>query len=248
MICVFEIDELKLCRDKSYLLPNGISIKIPTLGEISDYGEEKYLSGISTLTAEPFDIPYQLQQIGIDYTKIGSFELFCLMAQAMPMESTRLILGDLDLSKFRLVLKDGFCVLVNSDGIEINEFTSQLLKTCIRKIHHIPKQRYDGVFNEFAKEQIIRDAKAEIERARRRRRLLGVKSQYLPLVSAMVVSKGFNYNWSDVWDMTISQFFDSFYRIQKRDNAENLYRGLYSGCIDYTKVKKDLNWIEPFKD
>lgn len=245
---MFEIDELKLCRDKSYQLLNGISIKIPLMGEIADYGEEKYLSGISTLTAEPFDIPYQLQQIGIDYTEINSFELFCLMAMSIPQENTRLILGDLDLSKFRLVSKDGFCVLMNPDGIEINEFTSELLKTCIRKIHHIPKQRYTGVFNDFAKEQIIRDAKSDIERARRRRKLLGVKSQYLPLISSLVVSKGFNYNWSNIWDMTIAQFFDSFYRIQKRDNAENLYRGLYSGCIDYTKIKKDLNWFEPFKE
>lgn len=245
---MWEIDELKLCRDSTYSLPNGITINIPKLGDICDFGEEKYLSTISLLTAEPFDMPYQLQQIGIDYTEIKSFELFCLLVSGLTPNETSLIFGDLNFSNFRIVEKNGFLVMINSDGIEINEFTMELIKSCIRKIHHIPKQRYNGVFNEFAKEQIIRDAKADIERAQRKRKLLGAKSQYLPLISSLVVSKGFNYNWSNIWDMTIAQFFDSFYRLQKRDNAENLYHGLYSGCIDYSKIKKDLNWFEPFKE
>lgn len=245
---MWEIDELRLCRDRTYPLLNGINVHIPTLGEITDHGEEKYLSVISLLTAEPFDVPYQLQQIGIDYTEISSFELFCLLTQGLTESDTSLILGDLNLSSFRVVAKGDCYVLINPDGVEINEFTAELLKTCIRKIHHIPKQRYSGVYNEFAKEQILRDAKADIERAKRKRKLLGSKSQYLPLISSFVVSKGVNYNWSNVWDITIAQFFDSFYRLQKRDNAENLYRGLYSGCIDYNKIKKDLNWFEPFKE
>lgn len=245
---MWEIDELKLVRGDNYILPNGIEIHCPTLDDIVNFGEEEYRSALSMLTAEPFDLPYQLQQVGIDYTEISSFELFCMLVKSLTPKETKLLLGDLDLSKFIVCKKADTFVLMNRDGIEINEATMGLIKKCIRKMHHLPAQKYTKVFNEFAKEQLIRDSKNEIERSHKRRMLLGKQSQYLPLISSLVVSKGFNYNWSNIWELTITQFFDSFYRLQKRDNADHLYKGLYSGCIDYNKIKKDLNWYEPFKD
>ena len=45
--------------------------------------------------------------------------------------------------------------------------------------------------------------------------------------------------------MKVYAFFDSLKRISIIDNANHLYQGLYSGCVEYNKVKKDLNWLKP---
>ena len=45
--------------------------------------------------------------------------------------------------------------------------------------------------------------------------------------------------------MKVYAFFDSLKRISIIDNANHLYQGLYSGCVEYKKVKKELDWLKP---
>ena len=51
------------------ILPN-FSIRIPTVGEILD-DESTYYGIVSTLTASPFQYMVQLDDMGIDYSKIS---------------------------------------------------------------------------------------------------------------------------------------------------------------------------------
>lgn len=50
-------------------------VRIPTVGEILD-NESSYYSLISSLTASPFQYMVQLDDMGIDYTKLNDYDLF----------------------------------------------------------------------------------------------------------------------------------------------------------------------------
>ena len=52
----------------------GLSIRIPTVGEILE-DEFAYYTIVSSLTASPFQYMVQLDDMGIDFTRITDFEL-----------------------------------------------------------------------------------------------------------------------------------------------------------------------------
>lgn len=56
----------------------GITLYQPTIGDIAKFGENEYLSLVSALTSEPFDMPYYLDQMGIDFEKLSrlNFSVF----------------------------------------------------------------------------------------------------------------------------------------------------------------------------
>ena len=244
---MWEYDELQFYETSTCTMPCGITITAPTLTEISKFGEERYLSMLSILTAEPFDLPYQLSKVGIDYTQIDSFTLFCHLVQSLTVDETRLLLGDFDFTQFKPIVKDGQAVLINRQKQMITKADREQLVNCIRKIHHLPKQQFSKVGNEFAKEMFIETARKDMERAKRKRQLMGRQSTYLPLMSSIIAHEGFSYTWDNIWNLHIHQFFDCVQRMQLRDNAKNLYHGLYSGTIEYSKIKKDLEWFKPLK-
>jgi hypothetical protein len=238
-------DEMQLYRGGDFHISDKFIIRQPTLGEICDYGEHKYLSMVSTLVASPFDMIAQLTSMGIDFTKISSFQMFCLFFSAYTPNETSILFGDLDFSKFKLYKKGDDVVLINDCGVEINEINYAIFTEYIRKMHCIPKQKFTSVANDFAKNELIKEAQADIERWKHKN--LKFKSTYLPLISSLVNHEGFKYRWDNVWDMKIYAFFDSVQRIQLHENSSHLYTGLYSGCVEFDKVKKDLNWMKELK-
>lgn len=63
--------------DKIPITPQ-ITLKIPTVGDILD-NEQSYYSLTSSLTSSPFSYMVQLDDMGIDYTTIDDWELFCMI-------------------------------------------------------------------------------------------------------------------------------------------------------------------------
>lgn len=249
------IDELRLYRGADFLLSDGITIRSPSLGDICDYGEKDYRSMIAMFTATTIDRCAQLDDMNIDYTQISNFEMFTMFARLLTpdlvtdgdMESipTRIIFGDLDFSSFRAMqVNDRFC-LINRDGVIIDENVFEAMATYIRKMHGMSEPLYKTVKNEFAKQQLILDARNDADFQRKMIALKGEHSQYQPLISALVNHPSFKYDWHTVWDISVYAFFDSLKRISIIDNANHLYQGLYSGCIEYNKIKNDLDWFKP---
>lgn len=248
-----DIDELRLYRGDDYVLPNGIQIKCPTLGEICDYGESDYLSMVSLFTATNIDRCAQLDDMGIDYTEITNFQMFALFSEMLSNYSdksdgyidTTPLFGNLIFRSFVRAERNGELCLINKDGIVLTNDSYEEMAAYIRKIHGIPPPQYTNVKDGFAKKQLIIDARNDAEFQRRLREIRGEHSAYLPYISALVNHPNFKYRWDDVWDMKIYAFFDSLKRISLIDNANHLYQGLYSGCIDYSKIKNELNWLKP---
>lgn len=248
-----DIDELKLYRGDNYRLPNGVEIKCPTLGEICDYGESEYLSMISVFTATNIDRCAQLEDMGIDYTEITNFQMFTIFAMMLSnykdKENSKLdtspLFGDLDFSSFISVKCDNELCMVDKNGIKFNSDIFEEMTAYIRKMHGMPQPQYTQVKDGFAKKQLIIDARNDAKYQERLRAFKGARSVYLPYISALVNHPNFKYGWDKVWDMKVYAFFDSLKRISIIDNANHLYQGLYSGCIEYSKIKKELDWLKP---
>lgn len=248
-----DIDELKLYRGDKYKLPNGVEIKCPTLGEICDYGESEYLSMISVFTATNIDRCAQLEDMGIDYTEITNFQMFTIFAMMLSnhkdKENNKLdtspLFGDLDFSSFISVECDNELCMVDESGIKFNSDIFEEMVAYIRKMHGMPQPQYTQVKDGFAKKQLIIDARNDAKYQERLRAFKGTRSTYLPYISALVNHPNFKYSWDKVWDMKVYAFFDSLKRISIIDNANHLYQGLYSGCIEYSKIKKELDWLKP---
>ena len=126
---MFAVDEIRLLSGKPFDIGVGIKLYQPMISEIAEFGESEYMSLVSALTSEPFDMPYYLDQMGIDFEKIKPFELFCILTQGIPQQTSKLLLGELDLSSFKMADQNGELILVNDKGVIINSHTRERSST-----------------------------------------------------------------------------------------------------------------------
>lgn len=238
-------DELKIYRGNDYVVSEHIVIHQPSLEEITNYGEREYYSMIYQLTATPQTMKVQLWDMGIDYTRIKAFELFCYMLYKLfPQEKTSILFGKLDLTKFQLLQRtdDESLLLyqvIDNAPVVIDEFTYNIITDYIRKVHIIQKDEKLPA-NEATKMILIEDDREEWERNKNKE----YHSQLKNLISSMINCEGFKYNHSQVWDMKINAFMDSVKRISKIKNADLLLQSGYSGFgINLKDIdKKQLDW------
>ena len=150
---IFEYDELKMYFNEPFYINDKISIYIPTIGDIVEFGEKEYYSIIHTLTCIPSDMKSRLDDAGIDYMEISDFELFMLLSRGLSQELTRLVLGDLDLSKFEQYLNNtnNEVVLYDAENdIVIDRLIYAKMVDYIRKVHNI-KPKIEKAANKTTK-------------------------------------------------------------------------------------------------
>ena len=111
----------------------------------------------------------------------------------------------------------------------------------IRIIHNFKKNNSRGA-SPLSKQRLIEVHRQDLEFNSRK----PYKSTLCTLISAMVNSKEFKYNYMTVLDLPIYTFMDAVRRIQKIKGYEGLVTGMYSGNIDLSKIEgkdKILNWM-----
>ena len=86
------IDKLFLISGEPIVICEGITLLQPTLGEVRDYGEEKFYNTFWTFCSEPWDMPAALDDVGINFMKITEWELFQNIAIGLKKEQTKLYL------------------------------------------------------------------------------------------------------------------------------------------------------------
>lgn len=229
--------ETKFCnayRGKDYQLTETIKIKTPTIGQIYDYGEEEYFSMLSRLIATPFDMIVFLDNLGIDFTTITDYQLFCMLAPLMSVDETSILFGDIDFTKFRCVNTENGVILLNTKNTSaiISEPIYKLMVDYLRKIHCLAPPKYKKVGNEFTKKKFIEYAYEDLKYASKRK----YKSPLFDAISFFVAESGGDYG--KVWDMSIFAFYDTIKRFNAIEYTRSLLCGMYSGNIDTSKIKK----------
>lgn len=223
------------------ILP-GLSIRIPTVGEIID-NEQHYYSLISSLTATPYQYMVQLDDMGIDFTKITDYQLFILLFTTWAKSDISILFGDIDLSDLLIYINqqnDTLILYSKKNNIIIDEFVYNQIVDTIRRINNLKKEtRKPG--NDEAKEFRI-----NLERKKQKRNANKPYEPYLEkLVIALVNRPEFKYNYEQVRDLTIYQFYQSLEQVITSINFDNTMIGVYAGTVDTSKIKDRscLSWL-----
>lgn len=232
---------LNLLYQRQYAINDSIKIVIPTVGEVID-NEEEYYSLVSLLTAMPIDLMVRLDEVGIDFTEINEYELFILLFEGMKNQDTHLVFGDLDLSKFEIMVsqQNGNIVLRDEDNdITIDRAVHGQIAGVLRKIHHLEKNRRKPA-NEEAKKYMMERARAKMRRNKNRKQ----DSQLEGLIIAMVNTEQYKYDFERTRELTIYQFNECVRQIIKKVDYDNRMHGIYAGTISAKDMSPDdLNWL-----
>lgn len=218
-----------------------IKIKIPTVGEVIEH-EEEYYGLVTILTAMPIDFMVQLDELGIDFSKVTDYELFIGMFNTIREQDTSLVFGDLDIQKFfpyedeethDIVLFD------EENDIIIDKRVYQKIALILRTIHHLKKNNKKPG-NEEARRYMIERAKAKMNRNKNR----AIESQLEPLIISMVNTEQYKYDFESTKNLTIYQFNESVRQIIRKVDYEHKMSGIYAGTVDVKKIdKKELDWL-----
>ena len=220
-----------------------VSIRVPTVREIID-DEDRYFGMVSLVVSTPCDMMVQLDDIGIDFTQINEWQLFCMMFGSLKERDTSLLFGDLDLNKFRPAIneKTGEQVLLDGEnGFIIDRLVHDSIARTIRKVLFLEKNdKQPG--NEEARKFMIERARKKMKRAAKK----GAHSSGLEdLIISLVNASEFPYNYETVLDITIYQFYASLHQVCKRVSFDKTMIGCYAGTVKASELSPDeRTWLK----
>ena len=246
----YQVDELKLYLGSNIKIASGITLYQPTIGDIANYNESEYFSMAQTLCATPSSMKVALDDMRLDYMEVADFQLFQMLCQSLTPDKTKPLLGDLDLTKFKLYadrdteevfLSNGE---VDEDGqpIKINEIIYEILVTYIRKMHNFKKQ-VDKAGNAITRKVLI----DEDRKAAQRNKDKPYKSFLVPLVSSLQGRQGYTKDY--ICNMGLYEFMNQIARTQIIVQADAALGGMYSGFVDTKNMDKSvLDWTRDISE
>lgn len=234
-----------LLRTNQYRINDTISIYVPTVGEIYDYGENEYYDIVQLLTSVPYDLMVQFDDMGVDYETISEYQLFLMMLESFMLKKKDLsiVFGSLNIDSLKFKeSENGEKKLVNSKGeTVIDKLIQYEISAAIRKIHFWTKtDKRAG--NKEAKQYLIDRNRLKQKRAAKKK-----KSSFLDeSIIKMVNTEEFKYNYESCMDLSIYKFNASLQQIPKKKNWEQTITGAYFGSVDLSKLNIDkLHWMSP---
>lgn len=244
------MDKLLLLKGEPYQITDLVSINNPTIGAITQFGEERYWNLLTRLCATSFDYRLLLEESGVDYLDIDDWTMFMNTRLAFNYEETKVLIPNIDFSRLDIYeeTSTGKKVMANKNGeIIITEPIYLKMVDFIRSCHGF-ERNFKIPGNKAARKVYMREAREARDFAGKKE----FESYLEPLISALCNVEGFKYNFDTVWDLNIYTFMDATRRIQKIKGADHLASGLYSGMLDVSKmnkaqINKDLNWMGELK-
>lgn len=232
----------KLLYADRYDINDKIHVCIPTVGEVLD-NEDKYYEVVYSIIATPYDLMVQLDDNGIDFTKINAFELFCLLFGHLRELDTSMVFGDLDLKKFNVAInnQNGNYVLRDEENdITIDRAIHGQICACLRKILNIPKtEKQPG--NEEGRIYMLQKAR---KKANRKRKKAQSESQIEDMIIALVNTSEFPYDYESVKGISIYQFYSSLKQIIHKVKFDKTMIGVYAGTVAFKDLDMDeRSWI-----
>lgn len=240
------IQRPNLLKVQDYPINNKISVHVPTVDEIFNFGDQKYYNMVQSLTSTPFDLMVELDDIGVDYETITDYQLFILMIQSIAYDEqdTSILFRGLDLRKFKESedLSNGEHILWDEENdIKIDQLIASEICNAIRKIHFW-EAPIGKAGNAEAKRYLI-------ERNRLKKKRLA-KKPYKSFLENMIISlvntEEFKYDYESVLDLSVFKLNASWRQIQKKKHWEQTMNGAYFGTVDLSKINLEkISWLSP---
>lgn len=275
-------NEEKELISKSFLqsgndLPITTSIKFkhPTIQDIIDidkehfglYSEDMYYSMINVFLTDPYDYMVFLDDKGIDYETVNSFDVFCLLfndyikkIQELSSEYSeeqidKLFQNNTYFNAFKFFFGiESFFIAHDENGNNVigygnGEFLMDsmiydYISEFVRKINGIQDSDKINPEDEWAKQILIEDERERLKKqAKKHEKDDTNKDRLGNLISSLTWSCNggitpFNRNQLHMYDLV-----DGINRTDKLLLYKNTMIGLYSGCIDRKKINfNELHW------
>lgn len=232
-----------LYRGKDIKIDDNIVLHHPTVDDIFEYDERNFAILISQLCAVGADLKWQLNDVGIDYTKVEDFELFySYTVNILASIDTSIIFGDLDFSSFKPIFSEDLDepVLYSKESdIMISRYTYQNIVTNVRAMNML-KRNDEIPGNEATRQILIEEAKDIYETNK--------DKPYIPKlindISSLLNSGQSSETYSTVFKLPIYVLYNHLKRAYKRINSNLLLQSGYSGLgINLKEIdKKELDW------
>ncbi len=233
-----------LLFSNEYRINDIISVHVPTIKEIYEYGEANYYNICQLLTSMPYDLMVQLDDIGIDYEDITEYELFLIMLESFLVQGVDISIvlkidGINDLVE-GINENTGERVLLNKENRVVIDRLIQLdITEGIRKIHFWQKNEHKAG-NKEAKDYILQRKRIKLERAKNRKQPSFLDESIIKMVNV----EDFKYNYETVLDLSIYKLNASMRQIPKKRDWDHLMNGAYAGTVDMSKINVEKShWL-----
>lgn len=241
---MLETNDLFCWSGEPLVINDKIIVHQPTIREIILNDEATYMSTVSTLCSTSSNLKYQLFTMKLDWEKIEDWQIALMLWPTLPQEKTKIILGDIDLTKFKVRenRQNGRPVLYHQETeTMIDEGIYWRIVEYLRKVHGFTRA-CDKASTPFAHEMAIEMDKEEIEKNKNKE----YKSFLYPIISSLKGRQGYTKQY--ILDMQIFEMMDEINRLQIIVQSDALLHGSYSGMVDTKKIKKDnYNWMREIK-
>ena len=237
------IDHLKhIVFGGDYVLSDSLSVHNATLREISDYGQERYASDVSAIVLRPYDAAVLLDDIGKDYRTVSEFELFCAVGINLISQKSILLPG-INVADLKYgIHRDTQEPFLFNERVRIDKLVFREIVDAVRAFHYIPSKIEINPGSTFAVREWIRQQRDKLKRQARKKKK--PVNPYSDIVSALVNSAGFKYDYGSAEDLHISQLMDAFYRLNRIQNFQHTMSGVYAGTVDPKHLNKDVfDWF-----
>lgn len=242
-------NKFSLLGRTEYKLTDRLIIHIPLVSEIRDsYQDEiEYYRLISIFIRTPCDAMVELDDIGIDYTKVKEYELFVMtMLEILNSKNLidsrywNMIFPYIDMSELRIDVRNEECIIINTQGeVIIDEKIYLQLADLLRQIISADKNmEYYKVPEEETRRYIIDRQRLKQKRVLERQAKNGKKtSSVLDGVILLLVNNcNFKYNFATVGEITIYDLYACLHQIYSDREIDGLMTGYWSGNVDLKKV------------
>lgn len=242
---MLEIDDLTAWCGEPYVINEKIVVYQPTVREVLRFGERQYYSMVQTLCSTSSNMKSQLADCGVDWETVEDFKMFHMLAPNLKQEQTKLVLGDIDLSKFKLYPspQNGEPCLVDVENdIIIDQLIYLRIVEYLRKVHGLTRA-YDRTKSKFVHDMAIEMEREEMENNKNK----PYKSFLWPIISSVKARQGYTKEY--VLNMQLYELVHEANRLQIIVQSDALLQGSYSGMINTSKIpKEEFNWMRDIED
>lgn len=231
---------------------NGITISIPTIGDILNIGETNFYRALSPFLNNSTSIRVLLYDaFKKDWNKTKDIEVFYILYQLLrnsnnetAFEPLKLIFKENDFNDFQLIHmarnrngEECNTLALYSEFQDILLFENEYLEIAeyIRTMMNV-HPKVEKAKGKTTKHWILQEDKMKAAQDKDKES----DSTLLPLISSCVNHPGFKYKLEELKEVNICQFMDSVNRIQKYEQGTAALKGLYSSMISAKDIPQDL--------
>ena len=240
----YHFDKLKMYFGEDYTI-NGITISIPTIGDILEIGEKRFFKSLSPFLSNSTSIRVLLYDVfKKDWNKTKDIEVFFILSNIVKdQEPLKLLFKNIKFDDFLIVdakknLSDSSTttsLYSRSQDILIYEDEYMEIAEYIRTMMNV-HPKVEKAKGKTTKQWILQEDRMKEKQNQDKED----DSILLPLISACVNHPGFKYKLEELKQVNICQFMDSVQRIQKYEQGTAALHGIYGGMVSAKDIPEDL--------